>query len=204
MSKYAHLADYLRNQTSNEVRLSFADIERVLGSALPPCARKHPAWWANSRTNDTHTHAHLWLKAGWEKDQINLDENWVVFRRFECFEIESTKAFEGYKFDRKLLARGRNATLAIKRKKLDNYTCQVCGFKLEVDGKFVIEVHHCDSLADTGETITSIEQLVSLCPTCHRIAHLRSTPYSIEEIRELRAYERKDAQQPTRQPTVHG
>ncbi len=82
-----------------------------------------------------------------------------------------------------ILTRARNAGLAALRKALDNHTCQACGFRLQVDGSFVIEVHHCNPLSATGETQTTIDQLVSLCPTCHRIAHLRSTPYSVEEIK---------------------
>lgn len=103
----------------------------------------------------------------------------------EYFELEAPKAREGYEFDRRILARGRNANLAAKRKRMDDYTCQTCGFKLELDGKFVIEVHHAQPLAATGESETSIEQLISLCPTCHRIAHLRNPPYGVGEIREI-------------------
>ncbi|MBK8569876.1 MAG: HNH endonuclease [Nitrosomonadales bacterium] len=56
-------------------------------------------------------------------------------------------------------------------------------FNLE---SYVIEVHHLEPLSATGERETKIEMLISLCPTCHRIAHLRSTPYSVEEIKGIR------------------
>jgi 5-methylcytosine-specific restriction protein A len=64
----------------------------------------------------------------------------------------------------------------------DDFTCQACGFRLELNGRYVIEVHHVDPLS-SGERESSLGDLVSLCPTCHRIAHLRSLPYSVEEIR---------------------
>lgn len=104
------------------------------------------------------------------------------------FDLEAAQAIEGYELDRFILARGRNANLAAMRKVRDRFTCQACNFKLQLDDRFVIEVHHLQPLSATGETETSIEQLISLCPTCHRIAHLRSTPYRLEEIREILAH----------------
>ena len=193
MSKYSPFATYLKNQTADEVRLSFADIERILGDDLPPSARAHVAWWANSRTADTHNWAHLWLEAGWERRQLDLAGESVVFHRFEFFDIESPTAREGYEADRTILARGRNAALASARKERDAYTCQACHFSLEVGGKFVIEVHHLDPLSATGETTTTIDDLVSLCPTCHRVAHLRSPPYAVQEIQQIRGLGQSDA-----------
>lgn len=187
MSKYAPLANYLKRQTRDRVRLTFRKVEGIINDALPRSARQHIAWWENSRTPDTHTWAHLWLQAGWEREHLNLGEEWVEFRRTEFFELESPKAREGYEVDRAILARARNAGIAEARKKRDNYTCQACNFRLELGGRFVIEVHHVDPLAVAGETVTTIRDLVSLCPTCHRIAHLRSHPYDVREIQELRS-----------------
>jgi hypothetical protein len=187
MSKYAPFANLLRTLPSAEVRFTFAEIEQIIGAELPRSARSYPAWWSNSRTHDSHTWAHEWLKAGWEKSGVNFRAEWVTFRRVRFYDIDSKEAREGYEFDRAILIRGRNAALARSRKELDNYTCQACGFRLEVDGRFIIEVHHCDPLAATGETDTTVDDLVSLCPTCHRIAHLRSTPYRVDEIRAIRS-----------------
>lgn len=103
----------------------------------------------------------------------------------EYFDIETQKAREGYDVDRHILAWGRNARLATRRKAMDGYTCQACRFKLLFEGRYIIEVHHIDPPSATGEIVTTIDQLVSLCPTCHRIAHLRSTPYPVEKIREI-------------------
>lgn len=185
MSKYAALAEYLEKYQKDTIRLSFAEVEGVIGEPLPYSARHHDAWWANSRTNDTHLWAHLWIRAGWEKCGLNLNESWVEFKRVEFFDVESPKAREGYEMDRAILARARNKGLADKRKRIDDYTCQACDFRLSVGSRFVVEAHHLNPLSDTDEVETSIDDLVSLCPTCHRIAHLRSTPYDIDEIREI-------------------
>lgn len=123
----------------------------------------------------------------WRSDLAKTPESGLDFTPGEQFDMDSPKAREGYEIDRRILARGRNASLASLRKERDDYTCQACGFKLQLDGKFVIEVHHTEPLATTGATDTPIEQPVSLCPTCHRIAHLRGMPYSVEEIRGIRS-----------------
>jgi hypothetical protein len=52
-----------------EVRLDFAEIERILGFALPRSANEHPAWWSNTRAG--HSHAAAWLDAGWKT--VGLD-----------------------------------------------------------------------------------------------------------------------------------
>ncbi len=193
MSRYLALSQHLSQLDVDSIRLSFADVELLIGTPLPASAREHQAWWANSRTNDTHLWAHLWIRAGWEKSAVNLAERWVDFRRVEFFDFESQTAREGYEIDRTILARVRNATLADQCRQRDNYTCQVCDFHLRIGPRYVIEVHHCNPLSATGETNTSLDDLVCLCPTCHRVAHLRSTPYNVPEIKEIRGILRDGA-----------
>ena len=185
MSKYQPLADYLSELSVDRVGLSFAEIERVLGEPLPLSARNHAAWWANSRTADSHTWAHLWIGEGWEVDSLSLPNSNVEFRRFQYFDVESKEAIEGYEFDRKILSRHRNAGLVRQRKELDKYECKACGFSLNILGKWIIEVHHLYPFRVTGETITTINDLVSLCPTCHRISHTKNLPYTVNEIKTI-------------------
>ena len=80
MSKYAPLADYLRAQALDSVKLGFAQID-MLVNGLPPSARNHDAWWANSRTDDTHSWAHQWIAAGWECGSLDRVNETVVFQR---------------------------------------------------------------------------------------------------------------------------
>lgn len=185
MSKYAPLVEHLRLLPSDEVRLSFNEVEQILGFALPKSALRHQAWWGNSRTRDSHNWAYLWLRAGWARTRLDLADCWVEFKRIEFFELDSEKAREGYELDREILTRARDAGIVAQRKALDDFTCQACAFRLEIGGKYVIEVHHLDPLSG-GERASTIENVVSLCPTCHRIAHLRSPPYSVDEIRHAR------------------
>jgi predicted HNH restriction endonuclease len=96
--------------------------------------------------------------------------------------LDSDSAQEGYLQDRTLLSRKRDQKLVKQRKELDNFTCQVCDFSLTIEGKSIIECHHMFPLS-FGERETKIEDLVCLCPTCHRIAHLRKEPLNIDEIK---------------------
>lgn len=189
MSKYLPLANYLRSLRCNEAELTFQQIESIIESSLPKSAKKHPAFWANSRTKDSHKWAHHWIEAGWQVKKLAIDEQKVIFTRitkFEYFDIDNEKAIEGYEIDAEILKYSRNANLARKRKEFDNYQCQACSFRLEVNGKWIIEVHHLNPLNSTGKIVNSLDELVSLCPTCHRIAHTRNVPYEISEIKKLR------------------
>lgn len=101
----------------------------------------------------------------------------------KIFDLEDLEAEEGYKQDKVYLYTKRNREIVDKRKELDNYTCQVCGFHLEIKGKHLIECHHKNPLSEGDVRITSINDLVSLCPTCHRIVHLRKPHFTIEEVK---------------------
>jgi hypothetical protein len=78
MSKYAPLGEYLHKQPGSEVRLSFADIERITGTKLPPSAR-YRAWWSNNPTNSVMTK--VWLEAGFETEQVDMASGKLVFKR---------------------------------------------------------------------------------------------------------------------------
>jgi len=93
------------------------------------------------------------------------------------------EAVEGQIQEGRYLSKKRNRALVAKRKEIDEHKCQACSFKLKINGKYVIECHHLFPLK--GEIITRLDDLSCLCPTCHRIAHKRETPFSIEEIRKI-------------------
>lgn len=78
-SKYEPLTSYLRAQRGNQIRMSFAEIERVIGLKLPPSADTHRAWWSNNPSNNVMTKA--WLEAGFESEQVDLSSRKLVFRR---------------------------------------------------------------------------------------------------------------------------
>ncbi|HEY8331845.1 MAG TPA: hypothetical protein VIO83_11030 [Pseudomonas sp.] len=100
--------------------------------------------------------------------------------------IEDIRAIEGYEIDKKLTTHGRNAKLVSACKERDDYRCKACRFKLELNEKYVIECHHTKPVALSGEREVSLDELICLYPTCHRIAHTRSEPLTISEIRQAR------------------
>jgi len=71
------------------------------------------------------------------------------------------------------------------------YKCTVCDIKLsDIYGEIAqahIHVHHLKQLSDVNSEykVNPIADLRPVCPTCHSIIHLRTPPYSIEEVREL-------------------
>jgi hypothetical protein len=72
------------------------------------------------------------------------------------------------------------------------YKCLVCGFDFEWEfgdkAKKYIHVHHHNLLAETGEVVSDpINEMSPLCPNCHAVAHLKRPPYTIPELKEMRA-----------------
>lgn len=82
--------------------------------------------------------------------------------------------------------RQRDSQIMNRRKERDRYTCQVCGFRLRVGRSYIIDCHHRNPIHQ-GERETTMDDLVCLCPTCHRIAHVGGRePLPLEKIREIR------------------
>jgi|ERR1043166_3297 hypothetical protein len=80
MTKYAPLGDYLRKQRRSEVRMTFAQIERIIGGKLP-LSQRYRAWWSNNPWNNVMTQ--VWLDAGFETEQVDIEGRKLVFRRVE-------------------------------------------------------------------------------------------------------------------------
>lgn len=78
MRKYRPLGDYLVKQHEVTVFLTFGQIEQILGSALPPSACSHRAWWANSLL---HPQAVSWLNVGWRVGEVNMEAMTVLLVR---------------------------------------------------------------------------------------------------------------------------
>jgi len=82
-SKYDALRDLLVARESEDLTLTFARIEEVLGGALPASAYRHPAWWSNQKDLSTRPQARAWVEAGFVVDGIHQagSRSWVRFRR---------------------------------------------------------------------------------------------------------------------------
>ena len=76
-SKYTPLEGHLRKSGRHELPMSFAKIEQVIGTKLPPSARKHRPWWSNNPSNSVITRA--WLNAGYKTAQVDMDGERLVF-----------------------------------------------------------------------------------------------------------------------------
>ena len=82
--------------------------------------------------------------------------------------------------------RNRAAALAIH-----GYACKACD--LDMAQRYgpaatrLIEVHHVTPVSEVGEgyVIDPATDLVPLCPNCHSVAHRRSPPYAVDEIRSM-------------------
>ena len=77
-SRYDPLRAYLAERTDRVVRLSFGEIERILGGPLPASARRHRPWWANERSG-SHVHASAWIGAGRRTANVDLNAAMVDF-----------------------------------------------------------------------------------------------------------------------------
>jgi len=80
MSKYQPLGDHLTASGAARIRLSFEDIERIIGAPLPASAGIHSAWWANVH-DPRHVQKRAWASAGQEVDQVDRARRWVRFKR---------------------------------------------------------------------------------------------------------------------------
>ena len=79
MSKYEPLPQFLSSRSISTCRMSFEQIERVLGFKLPKSAYEHEAWWSNNASG--HSHARAWLSAGWRTQDVDLKARKVTFQR---------------------------------------------------------------------------------------------------------------------------
>ena len=79
MSKYEALPQFLARSDGAAHRLSFREIEEILGFKLPNSAYEYEAWWSNNATG--HSHARAWLEAGWHTEALDLAARKVTFRR---------------------------------------------------------------------------------------------------------------------------
>lgn len=83
--------------------------------------------------------------------------------------------------------RNRAAALAIH-----GYLCKACdldmGLRYGPAAAGLIEVHHVTLVSEVGPSyiIDPRNDLLPLCPNCHSVAHRRSPPFSVDELREMR------------------
>jgi hypothetical protein len=87
MSKYDALGDYLKRQPGDRIPITFGEIEKITGVKLPASSR-YRAWWSNNDFNSVLTK--VWIKAGFESEQVDMKARKLVFRR-----VRGAKAIGG-------------------------------------------------------------------------------------------------------------
>jgi hypothetical protein len=81
VGKYLLLYKYLENRYANTVVLTFAQIEDLLGFALPEQARFQPEWWSGAEGTATRPHySDSWVLAS-RTAVPNLPARIVTFER---------------------------------------------------------------------------------------------------------------------------
>jgi hypothetical protein len=77
-SVYEPLRSHLFDRDEVVVRMTFTDVESVLGRRLPMSARTYPAWWANEKIA-THAHPRAWLDTGRQTRSLDFSAESVEF-----------------------------------------------------------------------------------------------------------------------------
>ena len=81
MGKWDPLGQYLTRLAERgkyEARMTFEEIEKVIGAKVPPGARKHQAGWANDYTQ---VRAQAWLDVGWMSKDVDVRGGEITFYR---------------------------------------------------------------------------------------------------------------------------
>jgi len=105
----------------------------------------------------------LWIDKKSKKAQQVSSAVFDVRLEEEAIDLEGTQEeFTGYRIR-------RSAKLVRKAKERDNYTCRACNFHFENQ---IVHVHHLDPISEYNRPReTKLEDLLTLCPTCHYLAH---------------------------------
>ncbi len=82
LGKYEPLFQHLSALDVPRWRVTFLDIEHILGFRLPKSARTHRPWWAN-QTDRGHGQARVWQAAGWRTSMVDMKTETLVFERVE-------------------------------------------------------------------------------------------------------------------------
>jgi predicted HNH restriction endonuclease len=89
------------------------------------------------------------------------------------------------------LRRDRSPMLALACKQRDKYRCQCCRRRMEEFygdlGQEFAECHHTVPLSTLKEgVLTRLDDLITVCPNCHRILHkMDGVPEDVEALREV-------------------
>ncbi|MCX6856308.1 MAG: HNH endonuclease [Verrucomicrobia bacterium] len=109
-------------------------------------------------------------------DKTSKREQRVSSAIFDVRLEEDAEELEGAREEVTGLRILRSAKLANEAKLRDGYKCRACGFHFEDQ---IVHIHHLDPVSEYKRPkATKLEDLITLCPNCHYIAHywLRISP----------------------------
>jgi hypothetical protein len=80
--KYLPLDEWFRKQpaSANQLKLTFEQVEEILGSPLPASATRLKTWWTNVSPR-IQSHRTSWLNHGWNVAEFDQHARWVRFIR---------------------------------------------------------------------------------------------------------------------------
>lgn len=117
----------------------------------------------------------LWIDKKTKRDQQSSSVSVEIREEETAAELEGEKnAVSGYRLR-------RSSKLVLKAKERDRFTCVACCFHYHDE---IVQAHHLDPLSERKEPKkTMLEDLITLCPNCHYIAHFL--------LRKSASYKRK-------------
>jgi 5-methylcytosine-specific restriction endonuclease McrA len=106
----------------------------------------------------------------------------------EDLENEHLLVSEGYSTQRVMTAASRSQKLRTLAFKKHGNSCAACGLnfrkKYEALKRDCMELHHVVPIS-LGVRKSTINDLIPLCPNCHRVAHTKRPPLKVFEIRRM-------------------
>ncbi|MEM2995856.1 MAG: hypothetical protein QXI91_07615 [Candidatus Bathyarchaeia archaeon] len=89
-TKYEALTRHLKFRAAftDTVKLSLAEIDGIIRDNLPLTAYQNENWWNNDKTA---MHAKAWVDAGWQVQETNLKEGYVIFKKIKEPQIKHPK-----------------------------------------------------------------------------------------------------------------
>ena len=79
MSIYEPITNFLTRAPGTSARLTFGQVEKIIGRPLPRSAYRYREWWSNNPTG--HSHARSWTTAGWRTEKVDLEKRVLVFSK---------------------------------------------------------------------------------------------------------------------------
>jgi hypothetical protein len=81
-NKYLPLEAWFRKQpaSAKKIKLTFDQVEEILGNPLPASATKLTTWWTNVQPK-IQSHRTAWLNNGWMVAEFDQKARWVKFVR---------------------------------------------------------------------------------------------------------------------------